>query len=416
MAAQWLAGAAVRPFPIELGTPMAGYLARTGPATGTIDPLTISALALTAGERELVIVAADVVGVDSGLVETIAGRVPIERDDLLVPASHTHSGPAGIVARLNPANPDQLNPELRERFVEVVVATIQEARGRRQIVTVAMGRAPIAGLSANRNDPQGPFNPTLTAIAVRRPDDAPIAIAVHWACHPTILGAESRLVSAEFPGALRRELVRQLGEPDLPVLYLNGAAGDVSTRFTRTGQTLDEVERVGRGLAVGAIEALAATKRLEPSLNRAATMVELPRPSKREIAAMLDGARQALEENGVSDAASRRIAETRAQGAQLLTEMTRSGVLSTAAAIRLEGWKIGDLPLIAVPGELFASLGERIANVTEPPAVVVGYANGYVGYLADRAAYASGTYEALASPYAAGAGELVMEAGVKLVQ
>ncbi|HET9660382.1 MAG TPA: hypothetical protein VFP05_08620, partial [Thermomicrobiales bacterium] len=46
------------------------------------------------------------------------------------------------------------------------------------------------------------------------------------------------------------------------------------------------------------------------------------------------------------------------------------------------------------------------------PVLVLGYANGYVGYLVDDAAHAAGTYEALASPFASGAGDVVANASI----
>ena len=67
----WSAGAARVAFPVPIGTPMAGYAARTGPATGTLDELTIGALYLASGQRRFVLVAADL----SAVVE----RFVIER-------------------------------------------------------------------------------------------------------------------------------------------------------------------------------------------------------------------------------------------------------------------------------------------------------------------------------------------------
>ena len=40
------------------------------------------------------------------------------------------------------------------------------------------------------------------------------------------------------------------------VLFVNGAAGDVSTRFTRRAQDAGEVSRIGAALATAAVQAL----------------------------------------------------------------------------------------------------------------------------------------------------------------
>ena len=115
--------------------------------------------------------------------------------------------------------------------------------------------------------------------------------------------------------------------------------------------------------------------------------------------------------------AERRKAETRAQGAMLLDRLAKSGPDAIQHTFELPAWRLGNLGLVAVPGELFAALGARIVSSVPGPALVLGYANGYVGYLVDDAAHAAGTYEALASPFAPGVGEAVAQvASVSLVR
>ncbi|HEY7031508.1 MAG TPA: hypothetical protein VH482_09290, partial [Thermomicrobiales bacterium] len=114
---------------------------------------------------------------------------------------------------------------------------------------------------------------------------------------------------------------------------------------------------------------------------------------------------------GEASPAAHRQAVTRVQGAVLLAKLVAAGPDAIPPALDLEAWALGDIVLVAVPGELFASLGARIATASPSPTRVLGYANGYAGYLADEAAYAAGTYEALASPFAPGTGERVAVAG-----
>ena len=82
----------------------------------------------------------------------------------------------------------------------------------------------------------------------------------------------------------------------------------------------------------------------------------------------------------------------------------------------LAGADLGDVVLVAVPGELFSSLGRRIKGESAGTTLILGYANGYVGYLTDISAHDSETYEALASPFDPEAGERVAEAATALVE
>ena len=411
---EWQAGAAIVPFPVAIGTPLAGYMARTGPATGTNDELTVGALVLEREGRRLAIVAADVVALDAPLVDVVAAATGLDRSEVVLCASHTHGGPAGIVARLHPAQPDQLDPELRAAFVTACKAAIQTALARQEPVALLTGAAETNGVAANRNDPAGPYDPRLSLLATRRPDGSLQAILVHFACHPTVLGAENRLVSADFPGAVRQARAATLGHGDPIIFYVNGAAGDVSTHFTRRGQDFAEVERVGTSLAESAKLALIGARPVDGPLRYRRSTVSLPPRPPDEIAAALAAAHSNDEASGTLTAEERQRAETRRQGATMLAHLARVDTGLTPATLDLEAWLLGDIALLAVPGELFASLGQRIVAAS-PPALVLGYANGYVGYLADEAAYATGTYEALASPFAAGTGERVAEAAADLL-
>jgi len=64
---------------------MAGYAARTGHSNGTLDPLTVSALALSVQGRELVIVSADVVAVDAVVTQKVAAGAGIARSSCCSP-------------------------------------------------------------------------------------------------------------------------------------------------------------------------------------------------------------------------------------------------------------------------------------------------------------------------------------------
>jgi hypothetical protein len=352
-------------------------------------------------------VAADLAAVDRELVDEVAAAAELDRSELVLCASHTHSGPAGVVARLHPADDDRSDPALREAFVAACRKAIGEASERIEPVDLLFGSCETSGLAANRNNPAGPFDPRVSILATRGSDGEIQALLAHFACHPTILGAENRLVSADFPGALRRSLSATTHDTrrKLVTLFVNGAAGDVSTRFTRHSQDIGEVERVGAALATAATEAVATAHRIDGQICYDLERVVLSPRNLNER-----GVTGSRDDVAAASAAERRKLETRAQGATLLARLAESGPRTIRTEVLLESWSLGDIAFVAVPGELFASLGERIAAMSPSPTLVLGYANGYVGYLADEAAYEAGTYEALASPFAIGSGERIAKA------
>ena len=407
----WSAGVASITFPVAPGTEMAGYMARTGPSTGTHDPLTISALVLSWESDTLAIVSVDLAAVDVELADEIAGGAGLARSALILCASHTHSGPAGVVKRMHPADVDRLDPELRAAFTARCVGAISSARARMEPVELLFGQSTTNGLAANRNNPDGPFDNRASIIAAKNAGGGIISVLVHFPCHPTILSHENRLISADFPGALRRAYATQ--DAVEVVHFANGTAGDVSTRFTRQSQDFTEVERIGSELAEAARAAVAAAVPMSGGIRYERALMTLearPLDESMPNAGLTTGSSVAL------SAFERRKAETRAQGEIMLARLATSDPAAIRTDFELEGWRIGGINLVAAPGELFASLGCRITAGSRSPTLVLGYCNGYVGYLADEAAFDAGTYEALASPFAAGAGERFAEHALHLVR
>ena len=67
-------------------------------------------------------------------------------------------------------------------------------------------------------------------------------------CHPTILEANVPYFSAEYPGYVLDKL--QTAHPEAYFTYLQGASGDISTRFTRPGQDYESVRLLGDRLLI----------------------------------------------------------------------------------------------------------------------------------------------------------------------
>ncbi|MGI8405575.1 MAG: hypothetical protein ACR2OE_12585 [Thermomicrobiales bacterium] len=209
MSPGWQAGSAIASFPIAPGTPLGGYLDRAGPSTATLDELQIGALVLRCGNRRLAIVTADVVGVDTALVDTMANASGIPRVELLLSASHTHSGPRAIVERLHPADPSVLDPGLRARFVATAARVLAEANERCEPVTLATCEWHAHGTWSNRNDRHGPNDTRIRLLTARRSDRSLQTAIALVACHPTILGASSMVISADLIGGIRRPLAKK---------------------------------------------------------------------------------------------------------------------------------------------------------------------------------------------------------------
>lgn len=413
----WKAGAASRTLDIPAGTPMDGYGSRQAGVAGELAPLEVNLLYLSAdGEDGALIVSLDLLAVDRAWVaclrRTLQRRLSIRPEKILVAASHTHAGPAGFRRagaqhRLLPA----VRRSLRRSVLALVLDAAEEAVKTAVNAVVTISSRGVEGVATNRRDPEGPADLTLTAVAVRSTTGENIAALWHFACHPTILNAANHHLSPDLPGVVRRRLRERIGY-DCPVLYLNGAAADVSTRFTRRGAGEAELNRLGALLAESyplAGELLASSRPV--GMLQELRLPAAPAPDPAEAARRLADAESALAKARGSGRppAEVRLREVEVMGARKQVDRA-SRPAPASYPTSLQVLLLGELALVSIPGELYALQGLALSGKSPfRTTLPVGYAGDYLGYLTpanDLAGYESDS--ALVAP---GAGErLVSEA------
>ena len=125
---------------------------------------------------------------------------------------------------------------------------------------------------------------------------------------------------------------------------------------------------------------------------------------------LLEDQLQAAQQSGHT--AQARTLETSLQGLHALQILTQRPP-ETHATISLA--TLGPVSLLAIPGELYHSLGLAIQQSAEH-VMLFGYTNGYLGYFPTRATYSTLDYEALISPFAPGSGEQIRDASIELLR
>jgi hypothetical protein len=430
------------------GTPLAGYAARgSAVASGCHDPLEAGLLWLhdESTGHDVVWVTLDVVGVDVELSAAVSRAVAagIDRPSatVLVCASHTHSSAAYWFHR--PAGSPVLGPEdeaasaaLREALVRTIGDAAHGLRGRLREVRLLAARGPVRGVGANRHRPDGPHDRSVATLAAVDGEGCVLAALLLYASHPTVLGHDNLEWSADWPGAARRALAGALadvrpfggpaaqGPPRSPaVLFLQGAAGDSSARFVRRAQTFAEADRLGGLLAGQALTALLADAEevSGPLAARRATVVLPTRAgrSPEEARATEREARQAWESTRrqfPAGSPEERLARTRHEGALAARRMAETG-LPPSVELPLTVVAVGGHAWVHLPVELFASFGLRIQEAAPFAATgVVGYTDGYFGYVPDAAAYRDGVYESGVTLFDEDGGQRLCAAAIALLE
>ncbi|TDD57075.1 hypothetical protein E1263_24830 [Kribbella antibiotica] len=370
-----------------------GYAARTATAAGTADPLRATLIWLsTANDPGVLWLTLDAIAVGAELTAELsaaAGRAAgIPAAHVVVSASHTHSGPSGWTGQIHPVIPAEREADLYEPLISAVANAVLD----REAVVASWRSVEVTGVGTNRHRADGPHDNTAGVLALHSPAGSLRAVLLDFACHPTTYGPENLLYSADWPGAARAALGPAV------VGYLQGAAGDVSPRFTRQGRGAAEITRLGELLASRVREALAGPglelPQVAPTIRR--TTVRLPvrsLPATEDAAAIVRASERAIH-GGVEDP-SARIAQTRLDGARGQARMA-AVELPVELELPVSVVTLGDVCWVNLPVELFALHGAVLQERSSYPITrVVGYTDGYFGYVVDPAAAEAGVYEAL---------------------
>jgi hypothetical protein len=409
------AGAATVAVEVEIGTPLSGYAARKGGATDTHDPCTARALAV----EDTCWVAVDVCGLDRATCATVAQRVGLPDGHLTVTATHTHSGPA--------CTPDRLGGDdalTRERVVDAAVGAATLALAARRPVRLWWSSVRGAGVAVDRRSPSRPVDPPVDLVRMVGADDDVVGWLVSYPCHPVVLAADNRSVSADYVWALRAELEAQA--PGSVAVFLPGTCGNVNnghaaeTSYTSAplaGRTFAEAERIGRHLARTAMAGpTSEVDVVGPVEVRQATVELALAPLDTEPPAT-------LAEQWTAELAAAEPGRAALLGAWLEWARRRSNrdALAYPAVVTAVRWR--ELWVLGVPGEPFLSFAERLRQHVDGPVLVTGYTGDCPGYLPEAEAYAHGGYEVIdahryygmPAPFARGSAERLLEVALGLV-
>ena len=367
--------------------PSSGYGARgRKPMEGVHDPVRAKALILQSGSSQVAVVTLDLIGVSRELRALVLKKLEgtgISDQNLLITASHTHSGPgameknfiAGLVF-------GGYQKWLTDWTADQIAGAVKEAQAKLEpaVLKAASGQAP--GLTRNRRDPAQsynydtrrfsdaydsriPANVTDDEIIVLRLDTAkgqPLALLVSFATHGTVLGGDNMLISADWPGALQREL--EAAFPGTVVLYMNGAQGDQAPAMPDNPDDFACVDMIGKNVAQAAL----------PLAQNALPINAEPISSvlvRREIDVPV-----------------------RVFGFRIPKPLFHHWY----PAMPLAAVRVGDVIFLAVPLEMIADIGLTMKQTARglgySVPIIAGLANGLFLYLTTPEVYDQGGYEA----------------------
>ena len=431
-----------------------------------VDPagMVATALVVSDGRRKFAMVDIDRLFV-AGLEEAIdraSEQTGIPEAHIRLAATHTHAG-ALVSAAKGPPGVD-LTPhrDMAERYrlqiVDKVAGAIVEANanlrpahihGSRGTGTININRR----VRARGDDPpavgRNPDGFVDRELVVFRIDDAegnPYAILVNFQCHGTVLAYENKVISPDWVGMTRKVVEKAF--PGAKCLFFQGAAGNQGPVEGFTGD-LAVPHRLGAilGHQIAAVAMQIETVKREPAfegfvestayqakqhwrvkgpreatLRFASTRIDVPRRtySAEEIEGMagrLARATQQLDQaRSAQDPWSQHQAAARVRRFGDLLEQWKQPADPSSRQVEVEILRIGELAIVAMPGEPFAEVGAAVKKAS-PFAYTMfcGYSDGIGGdYIPIASEYTFGGYEVERTPYGSGAAQKVIDRAIRL--
>ncbi len=229
-----------------LGVFMAGYFHERR-ATAVHDDLYAKAMLFDDGKTIAGILCCDLICLHSKEVkkirELISEKAKINGENIMVCATHTHTGPQTRIFRIPEGGEATL--KWLEEFPEMAVDAVIEAKNNFELCTVAGGISYEDRIAFNRRykmkdgtvqtnpgyknpniiEPAGPIDPEVGIISFTNENGKLKALYVNYSCHLDCVGGTE--ISADYPGYLTRRLQERIDDKTF-VMYTNGACGDIN--------------------------------------------------------------------------------------------------------------------------------------------------------------------------------------------
>jgi hypothetical protein len=429
------AGAAAVKITPPNGAPLAGYYYNRS-AEGVHDDLYAKALVLEQGETRVAFVVCDLISLSRPIVEQarrlITDSSRVRGKNVMMSATHSHTGPVlrGVSTR-NAAQGGEEGVAIKyaEELPELIAESVKLAAERLTNVVISAAIGYEEHLSFNRRyfmkdgtvawNPgklntnivraAGPIDPDVGVLLVQTPDaKTAIATYVNFAMHPDTVGGLQ--ISADYPHTLSR-LLGEYNGTGMLTIFANGACGninhvDVKWKDPQKGQ--HEAARIGTILAANVLQAYKKVEPVSGLLRARSEIVKLPLPMISE--AEIEEARRV----------ARIPADTKTPQPQFLERVKAYKVLDVMARdrkpheVEVQVIALGEeVAWVSLPGETFVELGLAIKKASPfRYTFIAELANGSVGYIPNREAYAQGAYEVVSSRCAEGSGEMLVQSAI----
>ncbi|AST56604.1 neutral alkaline non-lysosomal ceramidase [Thermoanaerobacterium thermosaccharolyticum] len=333
----------------------------------------------------------------------------IPNENILISAIHTHSAPEGFPVNLKRGlftEKFNIDEKYQELVIDKTMQAVHDSINSLDEVCAFASKGKVKDLYGNRIQKDYLYDDDIFMIRFKNGFGKTIGAVVNFSCHPTVLGDKNYYISADFVGYMRKHLSKSLD--NCLIIAMNGSAGDVSTRYTRLSQDIQEAKRIGEELANQFLLSLNESKKIElNNIKRKNLLFEFDRRLDLDITDIDKQVIKLREEmNKLTDAGDKRRIMVQLQVLENMHDLSKYELKKIVVKISIID--IGELRIISIPGELFSELGLKIKNNTNKFSLIAGYSEDYVGYIITESAYQKGGYENLVTLLPRGSSEKIV--------
>lgn len=428
------AGAARCTITPPIGMTMAGYAAREGAAKDKDGELYATSLVLDDERTRIAIVSLDLLFLQepfvSDLRQEVGQRIGVPRSNVLLNFSHTHSGPTSEKLQYDDdEGQHRLRMAYSTRLQNEIPALAALAANRLRPARIGTGVGE-ARIGINRRErqsdgsiilgenPRGSVDHEVRVIRIDDLQGKPVAIVFAHGCHTVTMGPKSLRWSSDYVGPARELVEQNTGGLSL---FLQANAGDINP-ITGIGDKEDNsTEKVRLGLTLGAevlkvhasiyTESVRGERTLVGSLSK---IPYYPRVSISQEPNEAIGVREEMLELPLQtlpsiDVASEILEKWDSEVSRLMAEKVGGAPMNVARHFRhwalamrdhvarglrpsieipVQALCVGDIAIVAVPGETFATQGLEVKRQSPfAHTLFLGYSNGCVAYIPTPDAY-----------------------------
>lgn len=360
-----------------------GYGARK--STGILDRIFHRIVVMDDGSTQFILVSSDICLFSPAEYDRMAARVKtlygIDPVNFWWTVTHTHSapevGPPGLGSVfMGDRYKHEVDPIYTPMMEQKMIQAIANARKKLEPAKLGVGwgfsqaninrrAVDINGKASLGLNPDGPVDRRIGLIRLDKSDGSPLALLSNYAIHGTVLGGAFTKISGDAPGVVAEYVEQKTGAP---LLFLNGAAGDLAPIYsvypTPEQGHLSQF-RVLLGDKILEANEKIAIESGEIKLTSGSLIIETPR--KAGLGWPADMSKY--------------------------TRTSKAGINLVRLPVRF--LRINEnIAIWSAPLELFCEISNEIRERSPYPyTFYVGYANGWLGYLPTASAWKYGGYE-----------------------